>query len=151
LDEAGQKAIVVRTWRALEDRERFAWNKLITGDFRVGVSQLLLIRALAAVGGVDPAVIAHRLMGEWTPSAAFYRALVAPDSATTLGRPYPFSLAYPLDGPPAALGAVGEWQVEWKWNGIRAQLVGPAVAHKCLTGGRRWRWRAHLLRDRLHH
>src|SRR5919198_349714 len=111
------------TWRALEGRERFVWNKLITGDFRVGVSQLLLIRALAAVGGVDPAVIAHRLMGEWTPSAAFYRALVAPDSATAVGRPYPFSLAYPLDGPPAALGAVGAWQVEWKWDGIRAQLV----------------------------
>jgi DNA ligase 1 len=123
LDEAGQKAIVVGTWRALEGRERFVWNKLITGDFRVGVSQLLLIRALAAVGGVDPAVIAHRLMGDWTPSAAFYRALVAPESATAVGRPYPFSLAYPLDGPPAALGAVGEWQVEWKWDGIRAQLV----------------------------
>ena len=63
----------------------------------VGVSQLVLIRALAADGGVDPAVIAHRLMGDWTPSAAFYRALLAPESATAVGRPYPFYLAYPLE------------------------------------------------------
>ncbi len=123
-DEESQRAIVVGAWQSLDSGERFVWNKLITGAFRVGVSQLLVIRALAEVSGVDTGVIAHRLMGEWTPTVAFYQDLVAPESAGgALGRPYPFCLAYPLVEPPETLGAVGAWQVEWKWDGIRAQLV----------------------------
>ncbi len=123
-DEATQRAIVVGAWAALDSQERFVWNKLITGAFRVGVSQLLVIRALAEVSGIETGVIAHRLMGEWTPTPAFFQDLVAPESAGgALGRPYPFCLAYPLTEPPATLGAVGEWQIEWKWDGIRAQLI----------------------------
>jgi DNA ligase-1 len=123
-DEATQRAIVVGAWRALDSHERLVWNKLITGAFRVGVSQLLVIRALAAVSGVDPAVIAHRLMGDWAPTAAFYANLMAAESAApALGLPYPFCLAYPIDDPAASLGSLGDWQVEWKWDGIRAQLV----------------------------
>lgn len=123
-DEARQREIVVGAWEALDSQERFVWNKLITGAFRVGVSQLLVTRALTEVSGVEAGVIAHRLMGEWTPTAAFYQDLVAPESAGgALGRPYPFCLAYPLVEPPETLGNVHDWQVEWKWDGIRAQLV----------------------------
>ncbi len=124
LPEEEQKAAVLAAWTELDARQRFVWNKLITGEFRVGVSQLLVIRALAKVAGLDTDVIAHRLMGNWQPTQAFYAALVAPDATDAeVGRPYPFFLAHPIDAEPAALGPIAEWQAEWKWDGIRAQLV----------------------------
>lgn len=123
-DEAEQRAIIRAAWATLGGAERFVWNKLITGAFRVGVSQQLVVRALARVSGADPAAIAHRLMGEWQPSAAFYQALVSHDSADAdVSRPYPFCLAHPLDDAPETLGPLEEWQAEWKWDGIRAQLI----------------------------
>lgn len=122
--EAEQRAIVRAAWAALGGAERFVWNKLITGAFRVGVSQQLVVRALARVTGADTAAIAHRLMGDWQPSAAFYATLASHDSADAdASRPYPFCLAHPLDDEPATLGAIAEWQAEWKWDGIRAQLI----------------------------
>jgi ATP-dependent DNA ligase len=124
LPEDRQKAAVLAAWLELDARQRFVWNKLITGEFRVGVSQLLVIRALAKVAGLATDVVAHRLMGTWLPTSAFYTALVAPDSADAeLSRPYPFFLAHPIEGDPAALGPLAEWQAEWKWDGIRAQVI----------------------------
>lgn len=123
-EEAVQRAIVRAVWATLGGTERFVWNKLITGAFRVGVSQQLVVRALARASGTDPAAIAHRLMGEWQPSAAFYRALLARETADAdVSRPYPFCLAHPLDDPPETLGSIDEWQSEWKWDGIRIQLI----------------------------
>ncbi len=123
-DEAVQRAVVRSVWAMLGGTERFVWNKLITGAFRVGVSQQLVVRALARVSGADPAAIAHRLMGEWQPSALFYRALLERDTADAdVSRPYPFFLAHPLDEPPETLGSPDEWQAEWKWDGIRSQLI----------------------------
>ncbi|NJM05465.1 ATP-dependent DNA ligase [Candidatus Gracilibacteria bacterium] len=124
LDETQQRALLHESWAALNIQERFLWNKLITGGFRVGVSQRLVTRALAQVSGVDDAVIAHRLMGDWQPDAAFYtRLLAAETDDDDLSRPYPFCLAYPLESEPAALGPIADWQAEWKWDGIRAQLI----------------------------
>jgi DNA ligase-1 len=124
LDEPAQRVGLLAAWRALNARERFVWNKLITGAFRVGVSQQLLTRALAEVAGLDVAIVAHRLMGNWEPTAEFYRSLVAGETgAEDHSRPYPFFLATPLEGPPSELGPVGEWLVEWKWDGIRSQLL----------------------------
>jgi DNA ligase-1 len=123
-DEDIQREVMVRSWRELDRRERFVWNKLITGSFRVGASQRLVTRALAEVSGLDDGVVAHRLMGAWEPTAEFFQRLIAPDTRDTdVSRPYPFFLAYPLEQEPAALGNVEEWLVEWKWDGIRAQLV----------------------------
>jgi DNA ligase-1 len=123
-DDDVQREVMVRSWRELDRRERFVWNKLITGSFRVGASQRLVIRALAEVSGVDEGVIAHRLMGAWEPTAEFFHRLIAPDTRDAdLSRPYPFFLAHPLEEDPAALGDVGEWIAEWKWDGIRAQLI----------------------------
>jgi DNA ligase-1 len=112
-------------WRTLNTRQRFVWNKLITGAFRVGVSQQLVIRALATVSGVDAAVIAHRLMGAWEPTPDFYTTLIAPETRESdVSRPYPFFLAYPIeDDQLDALGDPGAWQIEWKWDGIRAQII----------------------------
>ena len=132
-DEAGRRAAVREAWDQLDDSGRYVFNKLLTGGFRVGVSQRLLMRALADAAGLPQATIAQRLMGAWEPTPAFYAALVAPDTpgepdadgalATDPGRPYPFFLAYPLESDPATLGDVAEWQAEWKWDGIRAQLI----------------------------
>jgi DNA ligase-1 len=123
-DETMQRAIVQAVWATLGGTERFVWNKLITGAFRVGVSQQLVVRALARVSGVDPPTIAHRLMGEWTPSETFYRTLLARDTTDAdISRPYPFCLAHPLDADPETLGSIDEWQAEWKWDGIRSQLI----------------------------
>jgi DNA ligase 1 len=123
-DDHEQRRAMQAAWRELASDEAYVWNKLITGGFRVGVSQNLVVRALARVGGVDEAAVAHRLMGSWEPSAEFFTRLFEPDTRDTdLSRPYPFFLAYPLESPLDTLGAPGEWQVEWKWDGIRAQLI----------------------------
>jgi DNA ligase-1 len=123
-DETAQRDSMVWAWREMDDVQRFVWNKLITGEFRVGVSQSLVTRALAKVSGVDAAVIAHRLMGDWQPTADFVRQFLAKDTSDAdISRPYPFCLAYPLEGAVEELGPIGQWQVEWKWDGIRSQLI----------------------------
>lgn len=124
MPEEDRKRHVLRVWMELEPIARFLWNKLITGNFRVGVSQSLVVRALSDVSGLSPQVITHRLMGEWSPTADFFLQLLSTDdSATQISRPYPFFLAYPLEQPVSKLGLPRDWQVEWKWDGIRAQLV----------------------------
>jgi DNA ligase-1 len=124
LTPAEQRARLTQYWRELDERGRFVWNKLITGNFRVGVSRQLVIRALAEIAGIDAKTMAERLAGSWTPSAEAYLALLDRDAvAARTGQPYPFFLAYPLEAPLASLGAIGDWQAEWKWDGIRAQLI----------------------------
>jgi DNA ligase-1 len=123
-DEAAQKAAMLAAWGELGRRERYVWNKLITGGFRVGTSSRLVVRALAEVSGVDEGTISHRLMGAWEPSREFFERLVAPDTRDAeVSRPYPFYLAYPLDQAPALLGDPADWLAEWKWDGIRSQLI----------------------------
>ena len=132
-------------WRRLAPDERLVYFKLITGAFRVGVSKLQVTQALAAVGGVDAKRVAQRLMGYThlgaRPDAAAYAALVAPEAAQeraaqTSGQPYPFFLAHPFNVDiaqfDALLGPTAGWLVEWKWDGIRAQLVKRA--------GQVWLW-----------
>jgi len=126
-------------WGALDWNGRFVLNKLITGGFRVGVSRLLVVRAVARAAGLHEALVAQRMIGytdaRRMPDAAAFAALVAPadtPGARGDGQPYPFFLAHPLAAPPASLGPVADWLVEWKWDGIRAQLV--------VRGGRAWLW-----------
>lgn len=122
--EDQQRAVVVSAWHALDAPQRFVLNKLITGAFRVGVSQRLITRALSLASGVDDKIIAHRLMGMWEPTPAFYVNLVSEEhEGADVGRPYPFLLAYAVDETPDSLGDIHEWQAEWKWDGIRAQMI----------------------------
>jgi DNA ligase 1 len=126
----------------LNNAERFLLVKLIGGGFRVGVSKLLVQRALAEYAGVDAKHMAQRLVGctqaSATPTAARFAALVAPlaqgtttgepgqellSGAIDAGQPYPFFLAHPLQADPSTLGPVADWLVEWKYDGIRAQVV----------------------------
>ncbi len=124
LPEDAQRAMMRAAWAELGPTERLVWHKLITGAFRVGVSQTLVIRALSEVGGVPVATVAHRLMGTWKPDAAMFRGLMAAeDGDAVVSRPYPFMLAHPLEDPPESLGEPEIWQAEWKWDGIRAQIV----------------------------
>ena len=129
MDRDGQRRTVEAVWARMDGPACFVFNKLITGGFRVGVSRTLVHRALAELAGLEPAVVAHRLMGHWRPGPEAYRALFrAGDTSDDPARPYPFCLAHAFDGemerdPGAKLGDVGNWQVEWKWDGIRAQLI----------------------------
>jgi DNA ligase-1 len=119
-----QRAVLAHAWASLRGTERFVFNKLLTGAFRVGVSDGLVVRALAEVSGLAKDTIAHRLMGQWEPSAQWFAQLLRADSTDTDGsKPYPFYLAQPLESAVDALGPVQDWQVEWKWDGIRCQLV----------------------------
>lgn len=126
MDESEQRAAIIDTWRTLERNSRFLFHKLISANFRVGVSRSLLVRSLAHVAGVDEAVMAHRMGGPWKPTGADFQRLLTESDAdreVDLDRPYPFLLAHPLEGDPSALGPIDQWQLEWKWDGIRAQII----------------------------
>jgi DNA ligase-1 len=123
-DEERQREAIVGWWRTLRYRECLLLNKLLTGELRIGVSQLLVTRALAEALSLRRHDVARGLMGEWTPSAAFWETLRANErSSADPSQPYPFFLASPLEGPVETLGPAESWQVEWKWDGIRAQLI----------------------------
>ena len=121
--EGRKRALVEEVWRGLGPAERIVWHKFLTGGLRLGVSRTLVARALAVVAGVEPAEMLERLVAARLETAEDYLELLDPTAATTSRRPYPFFLAAPLDEPPAMLGDVAGWQVEWKWDGVRAQLV----------------------------
>ena len=108
---------------AAEPVQRFVFSKLITGGFRIGVSQQLMVKALAKHADVKENVIAHRLMGNWSPAFSNFQELVLSEDTLDLSRPYPFYLAYALEGDVSALGAIEDWQAEWKWDGIRGQAI----------------------------
>ena len=127
LREAGEdekRNAVVALWDSLDRRELYLAQKLLTGELRVGVSDTLAIRALAQHAGLPPATVAHRLMGAWEPSASTFSALIATGASDAdVSRPYPFFLASPLEEEPESLGDRARWLAEWKWDGIRAQIV----------------------------
>ncbi|WP_216903292.1 ATP-dependent DNA ligase [Synechococcus sp. CCY 9618] len=125
LEGPAQAEAVGELWNGLEPLELLVGNKLLTGGFRVGVAQGLVLRALAKVSGLEESLLAHRLMGGFAPSAAAYRSLMAEGRGEepALSRPYPFFLASPLDPAALAESAPGDWLLEWKWDGIRGQLI----------------------------
>ena len=124
MDPDAQRARVTTWWAPLDRMQRFVLLKLITGELRVGVSQTLVVRALAEASDLPVATVAARLMGDWTPTPEWFTSLRAQDAADVdQSRPYPFFLASPLEADPATLGEPSQWVLEWKWDGIRAQLV----------------------------
>ncbi len=125
-DEETQQQAVLAAWSQMNYAQRLIYNKLISGSFRVGVSQLLVVRALAQLSELPTDVIAQRLMGEWSPTADFFATLLNPEldaDETPIARPFPFHLAHQIDFKLNDLGAVFEWQAEWKWDGIRSQVI----------------------------
>ena len=126
MDEEQQRKVITDIWRQNPADVRFVILKLITGAFRVGVSKRLVTRALAEHNGIPAEVIAHRLMGNWNPTPESFLRLSNPDVDDAAdSQPYPFCLAHAVDrdGTPDALGKVDNFAAEWKWDGIRGQLI----------------------------
>lgn len=143
LPDEDRIAAVQTCWNELTATERFLFVKLVGGGFRVGVSKLLVTRALAELAGLDAKLVATRMMGfadaSNQPTAEQFSALLAvPANSSTgqdpgrLGQPLPFFLAHPLQEEPEELGPLEDWLVEWKYDGIRAQVV--------KEGGQVWVW-----------
>jgi DNA ligase 1 len=125
-DEETQKREVLAAWARMNYSQRLIYNKLISGSFRVGVSQLLVVRALSQLSEIPTDILALRLMGEWTANAEFFTHLLNPElesDETPIARPFPFHLAHQIDFDLNELGDISEWQAEWKWDGIRAQVI----------------------------
>lgn len=119
-----KKRYVLESWNGLNHLERFIFNKLIGGSFRVGVSKKLLINALSKYSGVEATILMHSIMGKWKVEEERFDDLIQgthinPDAS----KPYPFCLAYPLDKEAHELGDRGNWQAEYKWDGIRGQFI----------------------------
>lgn len=126
LDEAGRQARLLDWWRRADRDTRFLIGKLLTGGFRVGVSQRLVTQALAQASGLPVELLAERLAGRWQPGERAMAALLRPAHAGDGPgeRPYPFFLASPLSDTPSSLpGAREDWLAEWKWDGIRVQVI----------------------------
>jgi len=126
LESAGaddKKERILWAWKRLNESERFVFNKLITGGFRIGVSQQLMVKALAKHSNVKENILAHKLMGNWSPDIDSFHELIFSEEGTHVSRPYPFYLAYALDQDVVALGDPQEWFAERKWDGIRGQVI----------------------------
>ena len=119
-----RKAFMIKGWQELQTvTERFVFNKLLSGTFRIGVSQQLMVNALAKLTNEPAAHISHRLIGKWDPVITTFDDLLQSGGNADASKPYPFYLAYPLEGNPHDLGEISNWQIEWKWDGIRGQVI----------------------------
>jgi DNA ligase-1 len=127
MEKAGEevkKDFIISSWMQLNKDERFVFNKLLTGNFRIGVSQKMIVNALAKTVQLEPSVIAHRISGNWDPSSTSFDDLLSEHAGSIdFSKPYPFYLAYAIDTEVKELGPESEWQAEWKWDGIRGQLI----------------------------
>lgn len=123
LEVQQKKEKILWAWSQLNESERFVFNKLITGGFRIGVSQQLMVKALAKYAGVQESTVAHRLMGNWSPDLNSFQELLHDTEGSDISKPYPFYLAYALEGEVSDLGDPSEWIAERKWDGIRGQII----------------------------
>lgn len=123
-DDDFKKAFILKAWQQLSTFEIFVFNKLLMGSFRIGVSQTLVVRAIAEVAGLEAATVTHRIMGHWSPLDTTFKELIhSENQQDTISRPYPFYLAYSLENTLDNLGEPQDWFVEWKWDGIRSQII----------------------------
>ena len=122
-DEEIRVAFVLKAWKGMDVDSKFIFNKLIGGGFRMGVSQQLILKALAIHTSIPQEVLAHRLMGKWSPNETDFQQLVKSDDQRNDAIPYPFYLAYALEGEVNDLGPLEEWVIEKKWDGIRGQII----------------------------
>jgi DNA ligase-1 len=122
--ETEKKAYLQNHWKQLGYYERFVFNKILTGGFRIGVSQKLMTRSLAIATGIEEDILAYKLMGNWTPKTTTFQKLVLEENPEDQhSRPYPFYLAYALEDELEKLGDPSLWLAEHKWDGIRAQVI----------------------------
>ena len=123
-DENKQKQLILEALDQLESQERFILIKLMSGGFRIGISQNLIVRAVSEATGIEKSVVAHRIMGNWSPESTSFKELILENKVDQdISKPYPFSLAHPLTNSVEELGDLDEWLAEWKWDGIRGQII----------------------------
>jgi DNA ligase-1 len=128
-----RKRKILAAWRELDAWQRFVFNKMMMGGYRMGVSQKLMVRALAKHTGKEEAELAHRIMGHWHPTEVDFDTLILSQQlADDYSKPYPFYLAYALEGSVADVGTPQDWLAENKWDGIRGQLI--------VRGGQHYLW-----------
>jgi DNA ligase-1 len=119
-----KREFVLNAWNSLDYIERFIFNKLLGGSFRIGVSSKTLINSLAKFYNIDSNAVAHSIMGDWNPTDVEFDKLIQGEyTDTNLSKPYPFCLAYALEKDLEELGTPEEWIVEYKWDGIRGQFI----------------------------
>jgi DNA ligase-1 len=119
-----KKEFVTSNWNRMNKDERFVFNKLLTGNFRIGVSQKTIVNSLAKTVLLEPNIIAHRISGNWDPATISFEELLGNEGTLTdHSKPYPFYLAHGLNTAVQELGDENGWQAEWKWDGIRGQLI----------------------------
>ena len=119
-----KKAYLYENWSVLNYYERFVFTKLITGGFRIGVSQKLMTRALAKATEIEEDILAYKLMGNWDPNLITFQELILEENESDyLSKPYPFYLAYAIEGEASDLGDIHQWSAEHKWDGIRSQVI----------------------------
>ncbi len=124
MNEIEKREHILAAWDQLSRQEIFVFNKLLMGSFRIGVSQTLVVRAVAEAAGLESSAVAHRLMGKWLPSDTTYENLIFNESENdNASRPYPFYLAYAIETDISEFNAMENWMVEWKWDGIRSQVI----------------------------
>jgi DNA ligase 1 len=119
-----KKQFITTSWQQMDRNEKFVFVKLITGGFRIGVSQKVMVNALAKTVSISPSIIAHRISGNWNPAVTLFNDLLSEDvAATDFSKPYPFYLAYAVEEDLKSLAEENQWQAEWKWDGIRGQVI----------------------------
>jgi DNA ligase-1 len=119
-----KKALLINAWKQLSPYEIFVFNKLMMGSFRIGVSQTLVIRAVSEATDQEAAIVTHRVMGHWDPLQITFKELIQSENLSDQhSKPYPFYLAYAIEGELDDLGKPTEWFAEWKWDGIRAEII----------------------------
>jgi DNA ligase-1 len=119
-----KKEFVKSSWATMNRNEIFVFNKLLTGGFRIGISQKMMVNAIAKTTDVSPSIIAHRITGQWNPATVRYDELLSTEhNAADDSKPYPFYLAYAVETETSTLGDPSGWQAEWKWDGIRGQII----------------------------
>lgn len=122
--EEEKKEYILKQWESFTTSERFVFNKILTGGFRIGISQKLMTRALSKALGIDQNIIAHRLMGQWSPlTTTFDKLILHPNPEDQIAQPYPFFLAYALEDSIMKNENCNDYRIEHKWDGMRAQLI----------------------------
>src|SRR6218665_22237 len=122
--DSEKKEYLQTNWLNLNYYERFVFTKLITGSFRIGLSQKLMTRALSKAENIDEDTLAYKLMGDWNPNTITFQELILDErSSDYLSKPYPFYLAYPIEGEIENLGNTEDWSAEHKWEGICYQTI----------------------------
>lgn len=123
-DESEMKEKIIKAWKDLDHSEKYVFNKLITGSLRSGLKDKVLIKALSEFFNIEPNIIARRLKSEWHPDKISFKELFSGDDPNdVISKPYAFFTEEVMETESEELGLPGDWLAEWKFTGIRVQII----------------------------